>query len=130
MTTQLRPAYPSFDAHGKRAGRIAEVTMTGDFDLEAMGGATRAVAEALTAPAPAMLLVDLSGVTFMSSSGLSVLLDAQRRARALGIGLRIFAAAESAARRTLELTGLDAVLPLYASRSEATEDIPRPREGL
>ncbi len=123
--TPRRPAYPSFSAHGKRDNDTAVVTLNGEFDLAAVASATAALRDAFTAPPPVLVLVDLSGVTFMSSSGLSVLLTTVQLAADLGIAARLFAATESAARTTLELTGLDAVLPLYATRADAFEDVNR-----
>ena len=38
---------------------------------------------------------------------------------------RLFASSESAARTTLELTGLEVVLPLYATRADAVDDVNR-----
>jgi len=125
MSTPPRPAYPSFNAHGKRDDGIAEVTLNGEFDLAAVAEATKVLREALTAPKPALLLVDLSGVTFMSSSGLSVLLTAVNLGAELKVTTRLFAAPESAARTTLELTGLEAVLPLYATRADAADNVNR-----
>ncbi len=115
--TPRRPAYPSFSAHGKRDNDTAVVTLNGEFDLAAVASATAALRDAFTAPPPVL--------TFMSSSGLSVLLTTVQLAADLGIAARLFAATESAARTTLELTGLDAVLPLYATRADAFEDVNR-----
>lgn len=120
-----RPAYPSFSAHGKRDGGTAEVTLNGEFDLAAVAEATKVLGEAFATPSPRMLLVDLSGVTFMSSSGLSVLLTTVQLGADHTVVTRLFASSESAARTTLKLTGLEAVLPLYATRADAVDDVNR-----
>ncbi len=122
-TTPSRPVYPSFRAQSTRDDGIAEVTLSGEFDLAAVAEATTVLRAALTPPPPKLLLVGLSEVTFMSSSGLSVLLTAVRLGADLEHGTRLFADAESAARTTLELTGLEAVLPLYATRAGAVDDV-------
>lgn len=125
MVSTPGPAYPMFRAHGKRDDGIAEVTLTGEFDLAAATEATTVLRAALTGPPPKLLLVDLSGVTFMSSSGLSVLLTAVQLGADLEVGTRLFAGPESVARTTLGLTGLEAVLPLYATRADAVDDVNR-----
>jgi len=125
MLRPSRPAYPSFSALGKRDDRTAEVTLSGEFDIAAVAEATKVLREVFADPPPELLLVDLSGVTFMSSSGLSVLLTAIQLGADHGVGTRLFASAESAARTTLALTGLDAVLPLYATRADAVDDVNR-----
>ena len=62
-----------------------------------------------------MLVIDLAAVTFLDSSVLGALVGALRRLRERGGTLRIVRPANAAA-RIFELTGLDAVLDLYADR--------------
>ncbi|MEV4250433.1 STAS domain-containing protein [Streptosporangium canum] len=67
------------------------------------------------------LVLDLSRVSFCDVSGLAVLVGTQRRARALGITLRL-AAPRSQTVRLLRVTGLDRVLTMHGS----DQDEPRP----
>lgn len=60
------------------------------------------------------LVLDLSRVSFCDVSGLAVLVGTQRRARALGITLRL-AAPRSQTVRLLRVTGLDRVLMMHGS---------------
>jgi anti-sigma B factor antagonist len=55
------------------------------------------------------VVVDLSGLEFIDSSGLSALITARRRVMAGGNRL-VLRGAQGAARRVFELTGLDDVL--------------------
>ena len=55
--------------------------------------------------------IDLSGTTFMDSSGLHVLVDAAERARALGRELTITCPPGNV-RRVIEIAGLEERLPL------------------
>jgi anti-sigma B factor antagonist len=66
-------------------------------------------AEAIVVP-PAPVVVDLSGLTFLGSAGLSVLLDHNDRCTALGSRLEVVAGKCHAVVRPLEATGLDKVL--------------------
>ena len=68
----------------------------------------------------AALVVDLSRVTFLASSGLVVLIGAAHRAQARGSRIRLVAATR-AVRRPLEITGSDQLFGMHASLTEATE---------
>jgi anti-anti-sigma factor len=64
-----------------------------------------------------VLVVDLSGVTFLSSAGLSVLVQAHQRAEEAGGAVRIVT--NSGTARVFQLTGLTETLNLFGSLSEA-----------
>jgi anti-sigma B factor antagonist len=64
------------------------------------------------------LVIDLSAVTFLDSSGLGAVVGALRRLRERDGELRIVQPG-SAASRIFEHTGLDAVLDLYPDRESA-----------
>ncbi|MFI6318867.1 STAS domain-containing protein [Nonomuraea sp. NPDC050556] len=57
------------------------------------------------------LVLDLSEVTFCDASGLAVLVDIQRRARAQGVTLALWAPSACVS-RLLRITGLDRGLPV------------------
>ncbi|MFC8278261.1 STAS domain-containing protein [Streptomyces sp. NPDC057271] len=64
------------------------------------------------------LVLDLSSLSFMDSSGLNVLIRAAREAREAGGDLHL-AAPAPAVRRILEITGLTMTTPLHADVAEA-----------
>lgn len=64
------------------------------------------------------VVIDLSGVTFMDSSGFGTLLGATRRLRPAGGGLHL-AGANSTIQRMLRLTRLDTIMELYDTAEEA-----------
>lgn len=68
----------------------------------------------------ARLVMDLSDVSFVDSSGLGSLIAGLKKARQAGGDLRI-AAAQEQVRTVLGLTNLDRVLRLYDDVSEATD---------
>jgi anti-sigma B factor antagonist len=68
----------------------------------------------------AHLVLDASGITFLDSTGIGVLVIALRRTRAFD-GSFAIAGAHGGARRTLELTGLTRVFTLYDTVAEAQE---------
>ncbi len=76
-------------------------------------------AEAIVVP-PAPVVLDLTGLTFLGSAGLSVLLEHHERCLALGSRLRIVPGGR-AVTRPLSMTGLDRVLTVIpAPRAPAT----------
>ena len=69
------------------------------------GGATR-------------LVVDLSGVDFLDSTGLSVLVKALKRVRDADGALDVVVTAERV-NKVFRITGLDQVIPVHASLADA-----------
>jgi anti-sigma B factor antagonist len=105
--------------HG-RNGTVVLV-VHGDADLhvapELRDRLTRTIDEGATA-----LVVDLSDVAFVDSMGLGVLLGATKRMRAAGGHLRLVVARPEV-RRIFEITLLDRVLEIDATREEALANV-------
>jgi anti-sigma B factor antagonist len=100
-------------------GQAQVVVVVGDVDALTAPQVVKAVDTAL-AQQPRFLVVDLSGVDFLASAGLSALVDGHRKA---GEGGRFrVVAAGPATRRVLELTGLTDQLAVFASRADALAD--------
>ena len=93
------------------------LALYGDADMSGAGELEHRLT-ALIDEGPSVVLVDLSGVTLLDSTMLSVLLHGLRRSRAAGAQLRIIAAQKDI-RRIFEITLLDRVFELDASREEA-----------
>ena len=71
----------------------------------------------------AAVVVDLAKATFVDSSMLAALLDARRRAeeKDLGFAVNLPEDSEVGVRRVIEVTGLDAALPILPDRDGAIE---------
>ena len=80
------------------------VALRGELDLATAGRLEGALSEA-SSP----VVLDLTGLTFMDSTGVRVLLEAAERSPG---SLRIIPPADGDARLTIEETGIAAVLPL------------------
>ncbi|WP_067815493.1 STAS domain-containing protein [Nocardia inohanensis] len=91
----------------RRVDGIAVVTAVGEIDINS-APELRTVLDAAVGPA-SDTIVDLSGVQFLGSVGLSVLLAAVEQADPG----RVRVVASLQARRPIEVTGLDQVLDLY-----------------
>jgi len=84
--------------------------VTGDLDLETAPQVLAAI-EPHLAGGTEPLVLDLSRLTFIDSSGLSALIRVHQRTTDAGRGLAIVPPAPPVA-KVLEITGLDEVLPL------------------
>ncbi len=91
--------------------------VAGEVDLFSV----RVLEDALTAAIgrePALLVIDLAGVSFLASVGMTVLLKVHRDAGST-TRLRVVAPERSAVGRALELTGLTEALGVVATRAAA-----------
>lgn len=84
--------------------------------------------ESQLASASPFLVVDLSGVEFVDSSGLAALLAAIKAARRQG-GDVALAGPRPRVRALIELTRLDDVVPIAATTDEALERLTRVHEA-
>jgi|YNPNPStandDraft_1061719.scaffolds.fasta_scaffold38879_2 anti-sigma B factor antagonist len=101
----------------KRVGQVLVVAMRGKL----MGGKDserfrdmlyRAISDGIV-----NVLVDLSGVTWMNSSGLGMLISGLTTMRSAGGDLRLVGLSEGT-RRPLEITRLDSVFQVFHSEQE------------
>ena len=98
-------------------GRTEVLEVSGEVDLLSVEVLDDALVAAV-AREPALLVIDLTGVTFLASVGMTVLLKAHRGA-GTGTKLRVVAPARSTVGRALELTGLTEALAVAGSRADA-----------
>lgn len=108
MTFDLDAASPrieQFSGPGYRGCRLS-----GEIDFTS-SGPIQSTLLALILPGGGSVVADLSGVTFIDSSGLGVLVQAHRTARERDNQLLVVASPP--VRKLLRLTGLDTVLETY-----------------
>jgi len=84
------------------------VAVGGELDMATAPALGRALSDAIRG-ADTRVVVDLSGVTFVDSTGLAVLLNAARRATRAGLSLRV-ACPSGAARHAIAVARLDETL--------------------
>lgn len=97
--------------------KLKVVHVAGEVDIHTSPALKAALGEAVGSGCP-VVVADLSGVMFIDSSGLGVLVGALRRAREAGGELRLVSA-NDAVIKILRITGLDTVFPLFATLDEA-----------
>jgi anti-sigma B factor antagonist len=88
-----------------RAEQATTLAVTGEVDLSTAGELAEAGVAALAAGA-AVVIVDLSGVTFLDSTGLAALVTINNQARNGGATL-IIARPRARVRHLFRITGLD-----------------------
>lgn len=96
------------------------VTVAGEVDVATSPQLSQALeaAHAAQVEAPSVV-VDLTTVTFIDSTGLGVLVQSFRGVADRGGELRVVLR-EANVRRVFEVTSLDSVIPIYASLDDAT----------
>ena len=97
----------------------AVVELRGELDLSS-APALRERLLAIAAREPASLILDLSGLTFMDSTGISVLVAAERRAHELG-GTFSLVNPQKIVARVLHITGLDRHFPTFGTVGDAAQ---------
>jgi anti-sigma B factor antagonist len=105
-----------------RSDRRALVVVCGELDLYTAPQLHEAIDAAIDESAR-HLLVDLCEVTFIDSTALGVLVGATKRLHPRDGALAIVCPREKI-RRVFQITGLDQVLAMHASRDEALSAAP------
>ncbi|SDF74928.1 anti-anti-sigma factor [Lentzea fradiae] len=123
-------------AEGAVVGLTAELTDHDGITLVSVAGEVDRMtpespmlkAAAAVREKPAGVVVDLDAVTFFGSAGVNMLAAVWQEAEAAGVPLAVVAT-RRAVRMPLTISGVDVLLELYSSRSDAVAAIkamPRP----
>jgi anti-sigma B factor antagonist len=99
------------DCRVEQRAHAVVVSVSGAIDLTTQETFADTVRDALQLETSSVLVIDLADVTFMSSPGLAVLVDAQENAMRTQKHLHV-AIGDGAAKRAIELTGLAQILSL------------------
>jgi anti-sigma B factor antagonist len=124
MTTLMDEGLPHTNGRGEppmlgvlesRAGPRVLLTVSGEVDLASCSGLRAALEAAADSDAPEIWL-DLTHVEFMDSTGLTLLIEAQR-----DLAGRSFAVIcpDGPVRRVLAISGIDRAIAIHPSRSAA-----------
>ena len=101
---------PGFDVEVSPADGAVLVRVTGDVDLATSPQLRAALDEAIGA-SPDAVRLDMGGVTFLDSSGISVLVDAQQRLQDASSKLVLHGVGDQI-KRVLEISGLGSFFEL------------------
>lgn len=98
------------------SGGPVVVAFEGDVDLDTSPAARKVLLECLARKRP--IVVDMSGVSYIDSSGVASLVEAFQGARKAGLAFALASVSE-AAMRVLQLARLDKVFTIRASVEDA-----------
>jgi anti-sigma B factor antagonist len=101
-----------FAVHSREVGPATVIAVSGELDIHTAPDLTEVLSPALAAGRP--VVVDLTDVTFMDSSGLSVFVTALKRAREAGNSLGLVIA-EPRVMRVFSITGIDTLIDIHAT---------------
>lgn len=104
---------------GDADGGVVTVSVRGDLDMLTAPAVAETVERAQTGHS---VLLDLSEVSFLGSIGLSILVDATRRADEAQRKFAIVAS-NRIVLRAVEVTGLDVVLAIFPDRAQAEQHL-------
>jgi len=96
---------------------VLTLALAGELDVGTQATTSALIEEALKA-APSVLVLDLREVDFLGSTGLSVLIEAQRAAEARNTVICLVAN-RRATLLPLELTGLTTMFPVFKTPEDA-----------
>ena len=107
---------------------VALVTVTGEIDVESCGLLRDGLLRVVTDENDRCLVVNLSGVSFMDSTGLGVLVGVWRRLAARRGSLAL-ASPSGQVQRLLRTAGLTKILPVYDHEADALQACQEPADG-
>lgn len=94
------------------------VELRGELDVSTADDLRERLLAMLGEDRASSIILDLSGLSFMDSTGISVLAAAERRAHELG-GTFSLAATQKIVARVLRITSLDRHFPIYPTVADA-----------
>jgi len=97
---------------------VLELRLAGEVDMATVAPLRETAATAVASGDYDCMVLDLTGVSFMDSSGLHVLVETQRAMTAAGREMKVVCSSGNLL-KIFELTGLDRVLTIVSDRSEA-----------
>lgn len=104
----------------KRIERNLLLELKGELDHHGAKQAMEEIEREIDAVLPLRLVLDFSGVTFMDSSGIAVLLRSQKRMQCYG-GSMLLCGVPPQARRILEIAGVERFIRIKKEKEYAID---------
>ena len=101
-------------------GRCLTLRLVGELDHAAAQTVMPGIEDAVEEYLPRRCVLDLSGVSFMDSSGIAVILKTDRLLRQTGDALALSGVPEQV-RRVLDVAGLTKIVPVLDDREKECE---------
>jgi len=97
---------------------IRRITLTGRLDISGTAEIDTRFA-ALAAASEHRIVVDLTGVTFLASIGIRALIANAKAQQKRGGRMVLFVGDNAPITKTLQTTGIDALVPMFATYADA-----------
>jgi len=117
--TDERDEAPLLALSEARHGSVVVLSAVGEVDVATGPQLRAALADALGEEGVDVVVVDLSGVTFMGSTAIAVLVDAHWEAGQAGKSLRLVSGESRSVMRPLEAAGVATMFAEYADVEKA-----------
>ena len=101
-------------------GRCLTLRLVGELDHAAAQTVMPGIEDAVEEYLPRRCVLDLTGVSFMDSSGIAVILKTDRLLRQTG-GVLALSGVPGQVRRVLDVAGLTKIVPVLDDRAQACE---------
>jgi anti-sigma B factor antagonist len=105
-------------AHEDVSESFRRIKLSGRLDGPGTGEIATQLA-ALATAAQRRVLLDLTGVSFLASIGIRAVLSSAKAAQQSGGRVVLYVGGNAAVTKTLEATGIDALIPMFADATEA-----------
>ena len=122
MASDINEPQAPFSALAEWSGRTLFVTASGEVELVNAPQLETVLNQAVE-DGPDVLVLDITGVTFLSSAGLATLVRTHRDATAANTRFRVVAN-NPATRRPIQLMALDQEIEVFADRQDALAAAP------
>ncbi|MEU9522788.1 STAS domain-containing protein [Streptomyces sp. NPDC048224] len=121
INENAEPPAAGLSAEQRMVDDTLVVTLRGEIDQDSKAVLSEALLQTEADTKVPRVVADLSDVTFMDSVGINYFVHAQQQADGAGGWVRI-AGAQQPVLRVLQLVGLDALIPCYATVDQALAD--------
>jgi anti-sigma B factor antagonist len=101
---------------------LRRISVSGRLDMEGTDSVSARIMELVEVPKKGVV-IDLSGVRFLASVGIRVLIASAKAVQQRGGKLAVVVARGSTVSMSLEATGVDELIPVFTDASEAEEAV-------
>ena len=101
---------------------LRRIMVSGRLDMEGTDSVSERLMELVEAPKKGVV-IDLSGVRFLASVGIRVLIASAKVVQQRGGKLALVVARGSTVSMSLEATGVDELIPVFTDGSEAEKEV-------
>lgn len=104
-------------------------TVVGEIDISSAPEFRAAITEAIQTSALPVVVIDLTGVTFLGSPGLAALITAEAQAAERRVRLGVVTGGNRIVLRPLQITGLDMSIPIHETLADLEVSLDSPSQG-